>query len=278
MWVITASVLILILGAVAFLKMPYSPTKAKFISLTEAKIKGASTTNEVFAEADIAGLPAPVQRYFKYCGYIRTPKMSYMRTVLHDVDFVMSDTKTVKIDYEQFNVIKKPERFAFISSSVMGVPFEGLDSYNDGKGSMKGKLAKAVTLFNQQGEKMDRACLVTWLAESLMAPNAALQDFVTWEALDDNHVKAAINWGNESAGGVFTFSPKGELLSFRTDDRTAIDMDGKETAADWSAYFCDYKAVGEILQPSYIQSVWHYDDGDCIYFNENRSGVSIQYQ
>jgi len=277
-WLITAAVLILILGAVVFLKMPYSPTKAKFISLTEAKVKGASMINEVFAEADIAGLPAPVQKYFKYCAYIGTPKMSYMRAALHDVVFVMSDIKTIKIDYEQFNLVKRPERFALISSSIMGVPFEGLDSYDKGRGGMKGSLAKAITLFDQKGDKMDRACLVTWLAECLMVPNAALQDFVIWETVDDTHAKAAISWENESVSGIFTFSPKGELLSFRTEDRTAIDMDSKETAAGWSAYFCDYKVVGEILQPSYIQSVWHYDDGDCIYFNENRSGVSIQYQ
>ncbi|WP_460643590.1 DUF6544 family protein [Lacrimispora brassicae] len=55
-------------------------------------------------------------------------------------------------------------------------------------------------------------------------------------------------------------------------------MDGSETEADWSAYFREYYSINGILQPKIIQSAWHYQSGDCIYFNQNGSAVSSRYQ
>ncbi len=278
MWIVGSSAIFVILAVIVFFLVPFSPTSKQFGQVTLGKAATCAPASGAFTEADIAPLPLPLQRYFRYCGYLGTPKMSYMKASLHDVDFVMSKDKTIKIDYEQFNLVERPERYALISSSLFGVPFEGLDSFENGTGRMKGTLAKVIPLFDQQGDQMDRACLVTWLAESLMLPNAALQDLVKWEAVDDTHAKACISWEGISASGVFAFDKTGELLSFLTDDRVAMGMDGKETKAEWSALYRAYQRVNGILQPKVIQSVWHYAEGDCVYFNENEAAVAIRYE
>ncbi len=278
MWTVIITLLLLVLGIVILMRLPYSPTRAKFNIILEDKFKVTKDASGTFTEVDIERLPAPVQRYFRYCGYIDTPKMSVMQASLADVDFVMSKTRTVRIDYQQLNLVDKPERYALITSSLYGIPFEGLDSYKNGRGSMKGVLGKIIPLFNQQGQVMARSALVTWLAESLLVPNAALQAFVNWEPIDDTKAKAAITWEGISVSGIFTFSAEGELLSFLTADRVAVDMDGRETEANWSAYFRNYGLVNGLLQPKVIQSAWHYRDGDCIYFNQNESTLSIKYQ
>lgn len=277
MWFGGLIILTLVVGIVIFLNIPFSPTKASFTDITEKRISEVSNKADIFTASDIEALPAPLQRYLTCCGYLGTPKMSCMRASFKDVDFIMSENKTIKIDYTQFNLAKRPERCALISSSLAGIPFEGLDSFENGKGSMKGTLAKVIPLFDQRGEGMDRACLVTWLAECLLVPSAALQDFIEWEEIDEENVKATISWEGMKAEGIFTFANNGELLSFRTSDRIAIDMDGKETIADWSAYFSEYHSVNGILQPKILQSVWHYQNGDCIYFNQNMSFVEFSY-
>jgi hypothetical protein len=278
MWYIIG-ILLLIVGIIIFLSIPFSPTITEFNSILDRKIKEANGLSpEVFTEKDIHMLPLPVQRYFHYCGYLGTPKMNYMRASFKDVDFIMSPTRTIKIDYQQLNLVSKPERFALITSSLYGIPFEGLDSYQDGKGSMKGRLAKVITLFDQQGENMDRSSLVTWLSECLLVPSAALKDFLIWESIDDVNARATITWDGITVSGIFTFSPEGELLSFRTSDRVAVDMKGEATRADWSGYFQDYYSVNGILQPKIMKSVWHYHSGDSVYFNQNESPVSIRYQ
>ena len=80
---------------------------------------------------------------------------------------------------------------------------KGLDAYIDGHGSMKGILAKSITLFDQTGPTMDKASLVTFLSECLLVPNAALQDYITWEAVDDLHARATISYYGISASGMF---------------------------------------------------------------------------
>ncbi|MGV8084025.1 MAG: DUF6544 family protein [Coriobacteriia bacterium] len=270
--------LLLVFIIMIFFNIPYSPASTQFQKTVSEKLKTAENTADVFTKEDIANLPTPVQRYFRYCGYLGSPKMTYMRASLGDVDFVMPEDRILRIDYQQFNLVTRPERYALISSSLYGIPFEGLDTLDNGKGGMRGTLAKIIPLFDQRGEAMDRACLVTWLAECLLVPDAALQDFVSWEPVDDTRAKGTVTWEGVSVSGVFTFAETGELLDFRTSDRTAIGMDGKETKADWSALFRHYHSVNGLLQPEVIQSVWHYEKGDCVYFNQNEAPVFIRYR
>ncbi|MGB8454639.1 MAG: DUF6544 family protein [Anaerocolumna sp.] len=264
---------------IVFFKSPYSKTKSEFNRLMNEKVSETAPENTVFTEEDIKTLPVPVQKYFRYCGYIGTPKMSYMKAVFKDVDFyiIRGDKKSrLNIDYTQYNYLKKPERYACIDSSMYGIPFEGFDSYQNGVGSMKGVFAKLITLFDQRGESMDKASLVTFLSESLIVPNAALQDYITWDAIDETHAKAAITYYGISASGIFTFDKNGAMISFRTKDRTSTDMDGTTREAEWSAICSDYQLLNGLRQPMILQAVWHYPEGDFLYFDGKN--VEIEFR
>jgi len=276
MWILI--VLIIIIAAiVVFFKLPYSKTASEFNKSVAGRVSATAKSTDFFSENDLINLPLPVQKYFRHCGYLGKPKMSYMRAAFKDVDFEMSPGKVIKIDYVQYNFVETPDRFALISSSLFGIPFEGLDSFLNGAGSMKGTLAKIITLFDQRGEEMDKSSLVTVLAECLLNPNIALQSYIQWEAVDDTHAKATITWKGISASGVFTFDEDGKLLSVRTSDRTATDVNGNSRQADWSAICSGYENTNGLLQPTILQSVWHYPEGDSVYFNENKAAVKIEY-
>jgi hypothetical protein len=116
---------------------------------------------------------------------------------------------------------------------------------------------------------MDKACLVTFLSESLIVPDAALQSYITWEAIDDTHAKGKISYYGLEASGVFFFNKAGELRSFSTEDRTYVSMDGIKQDVAWTALFSDYKTVEGRKQPSRLQAVWHFPEGDMIYFDSN---------
>jgi hypothetical protein len=276
---IILSIIIIFAGVIMlFFQLPYSKTKAEFIKTVNSLMKNTKENSDVFTLEDIKDLPLPVQKYFIYCGYIYKPKMSSIMMNFKDVDFIMDSTKnkTIKIDYTQYNFVEKPERFAYINYSMMGIPFEGFDSYLNGKGSMKGVLAKGITLFNQRGEAMDKACLVTHLSESLILPNVALQDYITWESIDDTHARATSTYYGITVSGVFTFDENGAMLSFRTSDRLATDPDGTTRKADWSEVCNNYVEINGIKQPTSLQAVWHFEEGDLLYFNGNN--VIIEYK
>jgi hypothetical protein len=252
---------------IIFFNVPSSKTKTEFDRIVTVLITGADHKESIFREEDIAGLPAPVQRYFTYCGYIGTPKMSYIKIDYQDVEFLFDKDKPIKIDYTQYNFANKPNRIAYIDSSMYGIPFEGLDTYLGGRGSMKGVLAKLFTLFDQTGTVMDQSSLVTFLSEILLIPSTALQDYIKWEAIDDLHTKATMSCYGISVSGIFTFNENGEMLSFETNDRSAATTDGSSETIKWSVLCNEYTDINGIKRPTVFQAVWHYDSGDLVYFD-----------
>ncbi|MNN30867.1 hypothetical protein D3C81_1445300 [compost metagenome] len=108
-----------------------------------------------------------------------------------------------------------------------------------------------------------------------MVPNAALQDYVTWEEIDELHSKATISYYGTSASGIFTFNEKGEMTSFTTEDREAISMDGKREQVTWTAVISDYKEHNGVKLPTKLQAIWNYDEGDLLYFDGQN--VAIEY-
>jgi hypothetical protein len=256
--------LILIGAVITYFKIPISVTKTEFLNLASDLSKFAESETSVFTEANIARLPAPVKKYFRYCGFVGKPQMSYAILNHHDVDFVLNrDDPMLKIEYTQYNFVKHPDRLAYIDSSMYGIPFEGLDAYVDGTGFMKGVLAKHITLFNQTGRAMNESSLVTYLSECLIVPSVALQDYVVWEEIDSLHARAVMTWQGITVDGIFTFSTQGEMLSFETDCRTNDETNEK---VRWTIMCNDYKDENGIKTPHFMQAIWNFDDSDLVYF------------
>lgn len=259
----------------------YSPVKKQFQNdvATLLNENQLSVDNEVFTEKDFSHLPIAIQIYIENCGYIGTPKMSYLKMEYHNIDFSQGKNgPTLTIDYTQYNFINAPCRMALIDSSMFGIPFEGYDYYQNGTGGMKGVIAKVITLFDQTGADMDRACLATFLAESLFAPTILLQDYIIFEELSDFEVRATINYKGQTASGIFTFNGQYEMISFTTNDRAVVGTDGSMKYVPWSALCNDYQlSENGIKYPTKFQAVWNYPDGDFIYFDGVIGEVSYGY-
>lgn len=268
MVLILGVVILSILDILIWFNISYSPIKSEFVKLVGNQLTKVRIQNENFIEEDISKLPFPVQKYFRYCGYIGKPKMSNMKVIFNNVDFVQA-SKKLKIKYTLYNFVSEPIRYALIDTSILGIPFEGIDSYQNGIGSMKGQIAKLITLFDEKGEAMNKACIVTYLAECLLMPYAALQDFITWEDIDETHVKATITYYGTSASGIFEFDDKGAMTSFTTDDREYNDGKGNIQKVQWSAICNNYKDMDGIKYPTVFNAVWHLKTGDLVYFNSN---------
>lgn len=276
---IAVGIIFVLVGVLmVWFNISYSPVKKQFQNDVDSLVENNKLLdeNEVFTKEDFADFPLSIQKYIEHCGYIGTPKMSYLKMEYQDVDFVQGrNGAKLKIDYTQYNFIKEPCRIALIDSSMFGVPFEGYDYYKSGTGGMKGVIAKAITLFDQTGADMDKACLATFLAESMFAPSILLQDYITFEEISDFEVQATITYGGQTASGVFTFNEQYEMISFTTNDRAATGTDGSMEYIPWSALCNDYKvSENGIKYPTKFQAVWNYPDEDFIYFNGVISGVS----
>lgn len=271
---------VVILVAIIWFCIPYSPLIADFEKdvneMTDEGVLFGET--DVFRESDLEGLPTAIRRYIEKCGYLGQRKMNLVRMEYRDVAFSQGKNgPKLTIDYTQYDFVKTPARLAMIKSSMFGIPFQGYDYYRVGKGGMKGVIAKLITLFDQTGDEMDKACLVTFLAESMFAPSALLQDYVEFEEIDDKTVKATITAYGQTVSGVFSFNEEYEMISFTTNDRAVVGSDGSVEYVPWSALCGEYK-VGEngIKCPTKFQAVWNYPDGDFVYFDGTINSVEYK--
>ena len=280
---IAVGILLILIGMLLiWFNIPYSPVKKQFehdISLLVENNR-LSDENKVFTEKDFAHLPTAIQKYIVNCGYIGNTKMSYLKMEYHNIDFLQGRSgPALKINYTQYNFVDEPCRMALIDSSMFGVPFEGYDYYQNGTGGMKGVIAKVITLFDQTGADMDKACLVTFLAESLFAPTILLKDYITFEEINDFEVRATISYKGQTASGIFNFNEQYEMISFTTNDRAVANTDGTVGHIPWSALCGDYAAAKNgIKYPTKFQAVWNYSDGDFTYFDGTIDKISYGYE
>lgn len=262
--------LLVIFVIVIYLIIPYSPVKNEYWSKIEALNKEYNLPKKKITEEDLKVLPLPLQKYFINNGYVGIESASAIVFDFKDVDFSMGEGKpTIKIDYTAYDYVKEPTRMALIDSKMFGVPFQGIDISKDGKGSMKGIVAKHITLFNNSFDLID----TTYLSECLMHPSLALQDKITYKQLDDYSVEATIRNKGIETTGVFYFNERYEMTSFVVDKRLSSETN---TYEKWSAVPSEYKVINGINIPTKLQAVWHYSSGDLIYFSSN--GIKVSYK
>ena len=238
-----------------------------------------SQTDAVFSHDAIEQLPEPIRNYIAYCGYLDTPVMDHMYADFTEADFVISPGDSpIKIRYEQYNFVTRPDRHAFIHAKMYGIPLSGKDSVIDGEGSMTIKLAKHFTVGYTEGDEMSQAQLVTALADAILMPSLFLQDYVTWELIDKTHVKATLTWGGVSASGVYTLNEVGEIIRFDTDDRY-YDTGSEMVPRTWTIEYNDYQEKDGFRRPSSVRVFWHMDDrSEYTYFESHDYTVSFAAQ
>lgn len=234
-------------------------------------------TIDPLSELDILQLPNTVQRYFRNCGYVGRDKIYKARIVWEDVYMKLDKTKSwTKLHCYQYNSVAEPTRIVYMKSKIAGLfSFEGRDKFQHGKGNMLIKLLKLFTIANVKGKEMDESALVTVLAETLFVPGYALQDYVTWEAINDSTANATLAFNDLKVSGIFHFNDLGEMISFDTGDRYFGQKAGGFSKVRWSALVGDYLEKNGIKHPSKVKTVWHFDDGDFEYFKGRINSIEF---
>lgn len=256
-----------------YFNVPYSRLKTNFKDYLAESEENISE-NKKTTKYTLENLPQSMQNFYSYTKLVNKVNSNHVSFDFKDANFVNIEmNKTLKIDYSEHIFGDVPARFAFIDSSLYGIPFQGLDSFINGEGGMKGVVAKNITLFNQHGEEMNKAALVTWLAEIIFMPSQLLSGDVDIKEIDKNTVDVSITYDNIRASGTYKFLDSGELVEFTTDDRALIYNDGRLEHRKWSALYEDYKNNGDLLLPNRLKSKWHFDNEDIIYFD----GTDIEY-
>lgn len=261
--VVSIIILLLVISTLANATFDYKINN-EIEEFLESQKNIASTT--AIRDEDLEGLPKPVQRWLNTAGVIDAKRIHTSRskqTALVRLD--KNSDKWMELEADQYVTVDKP---GFLWKAKFKVaPFVnivGRDLYSDGKGHMLIKFQSLFTIADEKGYEIDQGTLVRYLAEIVWVPTAALEDYITWEEIDEHSAKATMTYEDVSASGIFTFDDEGNVIHFIADRYG--DFDGEFIMQPWTISMEDHQVLGGFKMPVNAQITWKLDSGDYTWY------------
>ena len=233
-----------------------------------------------YSQADIEGLPEPVQRYFRAVLKEGQPLIS-LAEIEHTGMFNMSDYEE---SWKPFKSNQKVtvDRPGFIwNAKVQLVPWVNVhiyDAYIAGVGYLTAEL---IGLFNMMTQphtaQLDEGELVRYLAEAVWYPTALLPgQGVDWLTVDENSARAMLTDGDVTINLIFTFNEDGLVETVHSDGRYK-DVLGKMILTPWEAKVWQYEELDDIKVPVFGEVAWAKPHGRKEYFHGRLKRIRYEF-
>lgn len=248
--------LIIILGIGKInLSIQFSKEVKELFSLSK------SISDNKFSYRQLAHLPEPAQRYFRYALKDGQSYISYAR-ITHDGQFKTGLNKNwISIKGEQYATTEKPG-FIWKGTTAM---FTARDMYIADKGRLVVLLFSLFKVADAKGEEYNQGELLRWLGESILYPTQLLPGKrLQWHPIDSQSARLTFDYNGLSLFFNISFNETGEIIQMET--RRFMD---KTTLATWVIKCADYKEINNVKIPSTFEVLWRLEDGDFSYAKFN---------
>lgn len=267
--IIIGTLFILVGCIMVYWNVSYSPYKSRFIKQMKNHVNNIST-NDLSGLGDITNLPEPLQRYYRYIGFDKPTEYRAINVNFRNTRFVFDANRgnILNMDYDLWLCYNQPSRSAYCTSSMFGIPFDGIDYCTEDKmGGMKGILGKTVQIFDVKDEQGYKAALISWIAESVaFNPSVLLSPYITYESIDSNHVVATVNYNGVTGSGIFTINDDGAITEFYSKERQVEDVNGKKDFVGWRCEYNGYADKNGQKSISEVRCIKVFPDKEVCYF------------
>lgn len=245
--IILAGMLILVFAAKTRADLQFTKQVKELFSFSGA------ISEKAFHFAQLGGLPAPVQRYFKHVLKEGQPYINYAR-LTHSGNFKPGpDKKWIKILGEEYFTTTRPG-FIWKGETTM---FTAIDFYINGSAGLNVNLFSIYPLVSGKGSKFDQGELLRWLGESVWFPTNLLPtENLQWTSISNTTAKITFCYSGLEVYYNVTFNDKDEIVKLET-KRYMGDGD-LET---WVGTLADYREINSVTIPFAIKAMWHLKQG-----------------
>jgi hypothetical protein len=219
------------------------------------------------SDADLAHLPAPVQRYLRTAGVVGRPRVHNVRVRLHGRIRSGPDSPWIALSAEQYNFFDEPARLFYFTGKMLMVPVQGYHWYIGPSAEMHVKAAALVPVLDVSGREMSQSETVTMFNDMcVMAPATLISPAIVWEPVDAHTARARFTNAGYTIRAELSFNDDGELTDFRSDDRFKASSDGMSgERTRWSTPLKDYRSFGSVRLASVGEGRWHEAGGEYAY-------------
>lgn len=249
--------------------------RAEYEEAASRRIAGLTQGPRV-TDADLAPLPAPVQRYLRYVGVVGHPRVRGFRVRFTGRIRSGPTAPWMAFTGEQHNFVDSPARLFSMQATMHGLPVEALHSYDERGARMRVKLLSLFPVVDAGGTEFTRTETVTLLNDMcIMAPATLVDPAIRWKQLDARSVEATYTNGPHTIRAVLVFDDAGALVNFWSDDRPALAADGITFVPQrWSTPVGDYRTNGPVRLASRGEGRYAPATGEYAYVQFDHLDVS----
>lgn len=236
------------------------------------------------ADARLARLPEPAQRYLRYA---RVPGQEPIRTIrLKQQGFMRQGA-----DQQKWLPLVAEQKFTTSPPSLLWrgairplplVSISATDQFSHGHGVMRVKLWPFIPMGHAQGPEIDQGELQRYMGEMVWFPTAWLSDAIEWQGIDDHSVRAILREAGIEAAVVLHINEQGQLTQLTAERYREVH--GTYKLEKWSVEVQDYHEVSGMRIPTVVEVTWHLAEGEFTWFRckiieieYNQSGVVTMF-
>jgi hypothetical protein len=219
--------------------------------------------------AELAPIPAPVQRYFRAVLTDGQPIVTAL-TLTQSGMFNLGKTadQWKPFTATQHFTTARPG-FVWDAKIAMfpGVPVRVVDAFIAGKGLLRPTILGLFDMGTMQGKgEIARGELLRHFAESVWFPTALLpSQGVVWTPVDDTSAKARMTDGPISVTMLFRFGPDGLVTILHVDGR-ATTVGTQTVLMPWECRMSNYQTQGGMRIPMTGEVLYLTPEGERPYF------------
>ncbi|WP_018248375.1 DUF6920 family protein [Orenia marismortui] len=230
-WGILIGILLLIILAfiIANLQMRWKISREVELLMNVSEQKKEEKESRLIIEKDLEILPKPVKKWLKYVGVVGQEKI---RTVTFSQRGKMrldpKQEKWVEAKAKQYVRVDEPGYLWHVDLPMIPVVhIKGRDLFYEGKASIEIRIGSLIPVVNVgSNKKVNESSLHRFLLELPWYPTAAIENYITWEALNKQSAKAILSYRGISVEAIFYFKEDGELsriesLRYKESDKEA---------------------------------------------------------
>ena len=265
-----------VVGAAVLGARAWDQATARMVARVAAAGRGAHP--RTFRAGMLAGVPAPVARYFEFAlspsqSLVRTARVEHSGEFRASLDAAWSPFRSV----QHFSA--DPPGFVWDAriDMVPVVDVRVRDSYVGGEAGMLGKVAALVPVVDQQrSPELAAGALHRYLAESAWLPTSLLpREGLVWEAVDDATARVMLTDSGVTVSLDVHFAASGGIE--RVEAERYRDVDGEGVLTPFVGHFRDYVEVEGMRIPGQGEVEWILPEGRFSYWRGRVERVEYDF-
>ena len=251
----------IVLFAVAIASFANQQFHKKVAAESQSILQSATISPQILKRQDIEHLPDIVQKWMEVSNVIGKRRTVKARLKQVGVMKMKPDSDWLPFVATQYVNLETPSFVWMTNVDFHGINLVGRDKLQDGESEMLIKLASLVPVVQEgHNTKINTGAMVRFLAEICWFPSAAINEYISWEAVDSSSARATLNLGGTSVSGIFNFNNNGTLKSFEANRFYGGSQNAKSER--WVVIIEDYKSFKDISIPYKSNVSWKLPTGD----------------